>query len=102
MANIMLKYGHRKMSEIKKLTVKFTVTMSEEDKKNSDIDIPKLDSLLREQTGAKITAALFHRLCLQNLHRILEEGRLIIWPPRLGIQKSKLKRPPRQKRKLSS
>ena len=64
-----------------KITVKTTIIMSEEDKKNSDADIPKLNSLLKEQVGAKITSALFHRLCLRKLHQILVSGKVIAWPP---------------------
>jgi len=60
--------------------------MSEEDKKNSDADIPKLDSLLKDQVGAKITASLFHRLCLRKLHQILACGQVIAWPPDFLLQ----------------
>src|SRR5215510_66086 len=83
----------------KKITVKITVTMSQDDKRNSDIDVPKLNSMLRSQVGAKITAALFHRLCLQNLHQILEGDQLIKWPPRLEIQKQKPSEKPSPSRK---
>ena len=69
-----------------KITVKTTIIMSEEDKKNSDADIPKLNNLPKEQVGAKITGALFHRLCLRKLHQILASGKVIAWPPDFLVQ----------------
>jgi hypothetical protein len=72
-----------------KLDEKITITMTQEDKTNLDSDIPLLDRMLKDRVGAKITIALFHRLCSQDLHNKIARGQLIEWPPRLLVQKSK-------------
>jgi hypothetical protein len=72
-----------------KLDVKVTITMTGEDKTNLDSDIPLLDRMLKDRVGAKITIALFHRLCSQDLHAKIANGQLIEWPPRLLVQKRK-------------
>jgi hypothetical protein len=72
-----------------KLRVKITVTMTDEDKQNLDQDIPLLESLLKDQVGAEITATLFNRLCCRELHNTISRGEVIIWPPRLQVQKKK-------------
>jgi hypothetical protein len=72
-----------------KLHVKITVTMTEEDKQNLDQDIPILESLLKDQVGTEITAALFNRLCCRDLHDKISRGDVIVWPPKLEVQKKK-------------
>jgi hypothetical protein len=72
-----------------KLDEKVTITMTQEDKTNLDSDIPLLDRMLKDRVGAKITIALFHRLCSQDLHAKIARGQLIEWPPRLLVQKRK-------------
>ena len=66
-----------------KLDVKITVLLAEEDKKNLDSDIPALRERLK--LGAKITSMDLIRGTLRDLHKKIQQGKKIKWPPELEL-----------------
>jgi hypothetical protein len=75
-----------------KLDVKITIKVTQADKENLDSDIPALAEQVFQQTGTEIDRSKFLRLVLQDLHKALEEGKSILWPPRLEAAPKKPRR----------
>jgi hypothetical protein len=84
------------MAKNDKLTVKIQIKITEENKANLDRDIPILAKQVRKQIGTEITRSDFLRLVLEELHKKIAAGKLIIWPPRLKILR---KKPPKRRTK---
>jgi len=68
-----------------KLTVRFQIKMTQQEKANLDKDIPILSKQVKKQTGSKITKSQFYRLAAEDLHEKIAAGDRIVWPPRLEI-----------------
>jgi hypothetical protein len=75
-----------------KLDVKITIKVTQQDKEYLDKDIALLAQAVQAQTGTEIDRSKFLRLVLADLHRQLEAGMTIVWPPRLEASPKKPKR----------
>jgi hypothetical protein len=66
-----------------KLNATIQIRLSEELKENLHKDLSALAEQVKKQTGIRINASIFLRLCLEDLHEKLLLNKPIVWPPRL-------------------
>jgi hypothetical protein len=70
------------MSKREKVSTKTTIKLTDQDKKNIDVDIPRLNQLLASR-AVDTSFSKFVRLVSRDLHEALEANQEIVWPPRL-------------------